>query len=329
MLAANVPSLRLLPDDAHPWNVLDLADPLEGAPPTPTTIPRIIQVCSGYSVSRRIATTATQFTQSIPTGRTACSSIALYTATSLMEGSLVLTAPHHVASAVAEGCWWDQERRQAHPNHPLPPGHLFSPLDLYEGCADVYRRVRLVPPPAFLNPLLALPTFQGDVSNGFGALVDLLRTTARQMGCRWGDVDVADEADEAEEMIDHTFGEVKADGHGREKDDGHDRRHREGNLAPSSSSSSSSSAAGGGVACLITTQGLTVAVHVPRWGPAVLVDSHGWEFGDGLPAGATACYFDTPRVLTTFLQQRWGGGGAEPIAHRYDRRGKFLRAAAA
>ena len=323
MLAANVPSLRLLPDDAHPWNVLDLADPLEGAPPTPTTIPRIIQVCSGYSVSRRIATTATQFTQSIPDSTVACSSIALYTATSLMEGSLVLTAPHHVASAVAEGCWWDQERRQAHPNHPLPPGHLFSPLDLYEGCADVYRRVRLVPPPAFLNPLLpigpesrdpqnqvveeerggktdetltlpstttstydglsdqegrergaaglglglpplpfntgydgatawgeALPTFQGDVSDGFGALVDLLRTTARQMGCRWGDldvdVDVADEADEAEEMIDHTFGEVKADGHGREKDDGHDRRHREGNLVPSSSSSSSAAAAGGG-----------------------------------------------------------------------------------
>ena len=49
----------------------------------------------------------------------------------------------------------------------------------------------------------------------------------------------------------------------------------------------------------------------------MLVDSHGWEFGDGLPAGATACYFDTPRVLTTFLQQRWGepegvGGGGGP-----------------
>ena len=160
MLAANVPSLRLLPDDAHPWNVLDLADPLEGAPPTPTTIPRII-----YSVSRRIATKATQFTQSIPdsTGRTACSSIALYMATSLLEGSLVLTAPHHVASAVEEGCWWDQERRQAHPNHPLPPGHLFSPLELYEGCADVYRRVRLVPPP--VNPLLPIGPESRDPQN--------------------------------------------------------------------------------------------------------------------------------------------------------------------
>ena len=147
MLAANVPSLRLLPDDAHPWNVLDLADPLEGAPPTPTTIPRII-----YSVSRRIATKATQFTQSIPnsTGPTACSSIALYTATSLLEGSLVLTAPHHVASAVEEGCWWDQERRQAHPNHPLPPGHLFSPL-------GIVRRVRGCIPPGTPRAAAGLP----------------------------------------------------------------------------------------------------------------------------------------------------------------------------